>query len=262
MVDKNDSLLREVDEELRREQLEKLWQKYGTYAFIVAALIVVGVGGTKWLEARRLAAAEKAGAAYQQAVAALATGKSEDAAKALNALSADGPAGYAQLAELQLAGTALKSGNPAEALKIYERLGSERSSDRLLQGFAKLQAASIRMADADFTEMQNRLNDLIVAESPWRANAGELLGLAAMKAGKTDDARKAFERVMGERNAPQSVIERTRTFMGNLIAGELAKPKPAEGSQTKAPPDKSADMPKPEVPKAADTKPTEPAKKQ
>lgn len=262
MVDKNDSLLREVDEELRREQLEKLWQKYGTYAFVFAALIVVGVGGAKWLEAHRLAAAEKAGASYQQAVAAIAAGKPEDAARALNALSAEGPAGYAQLAELQLAGNALKSGNPAEALKIYERLGSDRSSDRLLQGFARLQAASIRMADADFTEMQNRLNDLIVAESPWRANAGELLGLAAMKAGKTGDARKAFEQVMGERNAPQSVIERTRMFMGNLIAGELAKTRPGEGSQTQAAPDTAADQPKPAEPKAADTKPTEPAKKQ
>lgn len=243
MVDKNDSLLREVDEELRREQLEKLWQKYGTYAFLVAALIVFGVGGTKWLEARRLDTAQKAGAAYQAAVTSLTAGKAEDAIKALTTLSSEGPAGYAQLAELQLAGAAVKSGNTAEALKLYEGIAKDRASDGLIQGFAQLQAASLRLADADFTEMQNRLNDLIATDSPWRANARELLGLAAMKAGKTDEARKSFEQIMGERNAPQSLIERTRTLMSSLVAADMGKPKPNE-------------------PKATDAKTPEPAKKQ
>lgn len=226
MVDRNDALLREVDEELRREQLEKLWQKYGTYAFAAAALIVVGVGGSKWLEARRQAAAEAAGTTYHTAVAALAAGKSDDAAKALSGIASAGPGGYALLSQLQLAGVALKAGNTADALKSFEEIGNSPSADRLLRGFAQLQAASLRMADADFTEMQNRLNDLTAADSPWRANAREMLGVAALKAGKTDEARKAFEQILGERNTPQSVIERARTYMSAIVAADLGKASP------------------------------------
>ncbi len=227
MVDKNDALAREIDEELRRDQIEKLWQQYGLYALIFAVFIVAGVGGTKWLEARRKAASEAAGAAYNAAISNLDAGKADDAEKALRGITASGAAGYAQLAQLRLAGAAMKAGKTAEALKSFEDLGKDTSADGLLRGFARLQAASLRMGEADFTEMQNRLNDLMAADSPWRANARELLGVAAMKAGKMDEARKAFEQLLGERNAPQSVTERVRTLMSSIVAAELAVAAPA-----------------------------------
>ena len=58
MIDQRDSLAREVDEELRREQLLKLWEKYGTYVVALIALIVVGVGGVKYYQYRTTVAAE------------------------------------------------------------------------------------------------------------------------------------------------------------------------------------------------------------
>lgn len=233
MVDKNDALAREIDEELRRDQIEKLWQKYGVYALIFALFIVAGVGGSKWLEASRKAAAEAAGASFNSAVASLEAGKSDEAVKALQGLTASGAAGYAQLAQLRLAGEALKSGKSAEALKSFEELSKNASADKLLRGFAQLQAASIRTSEADFTEMQNRLNDLMVADSPWRASARELLGVAALKAGKTDEARKAFEQILAERNAPQSVVQRAQTLMGRIVAADLAAANPAAAPATK-----------------------------
>lgn len=227
MVDKNDALAREIDEELRRDQIEKLWQKYGVYALMFAVLIVVGVGGTKWLEASRKAAAESAGAAYNSAISSLDAGKTDEATKALQGITTSGAAGYAQLAQLRLAGEASKAGNPAQALKSFETLGKDTSADKLLRGFAQLQAAALRAGEADFTEMQNRLNDLMAADSPWRANARELLGVAAMKAGRIDEARKAFEQILAERNAPQSVVERTQTLMRRIVAMDLATAGPA-----------------------------------
>ncbi len=232
MVDKNDALAREIDEELRREQIEKLWQKYGVYAIIFAVFIVAGVGGSKWLEASRKAASEAAGASYNTAISSLEAGKADEATKALQGITASGAGGYAQLAQLRLAGEALKAGKSAEALKLFDDLGKSSSTDKLLRGFAQLQAASIRTSDADFTEMQNRLNDLTAAESPWRANARELLGVAALKAGKTDEARKAFEQILAERNAPQSVVQRAQTLMGRIVAADLAAAKPAAPANT------------------------------
>lgn len=227
MVDRNDSLLREVDEELRREQIEKLWKTYGTYAIAAAVAIVIGVGGTKWLETRRIAAQQAAGASYQSAAAALAAKKPEEAVKTLDELAKSGSPGYALIADMRLAGAALEQGRPAEALERFESIAKRSGADNLLKGFAQLQAASIRLGEADFTEMKNRLNDLTVADSPWRANARELLGLAALKAGKTDDARRAFEQVLGERNIPPSVGERVGILMRSVVAVELDKPAPA-----------------------------------
>lgn len=235
MVDKNDALLREVDEELRREQLEKLWQKYGTYALVAAVLIVIGVGGTKWLEARRQAAAEAAGAAYHQAVASLAAGKGDDALKALGGIADNGPAGYAQLAKLQVAAAAAKAGKSAEALKSFEDIAKSSSSDTLIRGFAQLQAASLRMPEADFTEMQNRLNDLVNGTSAWRIPARELLGMAALKAGKLEDARTTLMPLLAEPNAPRGTLERVQVLLASVAAAELAKTAPAAPAAATAP---------------------------
>ena len=38
-------IIREVDEELRRERMMKLWERYGIYVVAVAVLVVVAVGG-------------------------------------------------------------------------------------------------------------------------------------------------------------------------------------------------------------------------
>src|SRR5215470_8642000 len=103
MIERDDSLLREVNEELRREQIAKLWDKYGVYALIGAAIIVLGVGGFKYWEARELQASEAAGARFLTAIKDLAESKADDAQTVLEGISKSGPAGYAILARLRLA---------------------------------------------------------------------------------------------------------------------------------------------------------------
>ncbi len=167
MVDKNDPLFREVDEELRREQMAKLWEKYGVYVIAAASLIVAFVGGFKFWESRQLALAQEAGGAEYEAARQLSsTGKADEAAKAFEAIAQSGQAGYAALAELTLAGSQLKAGRPQDALAIFEKLAKDPSADPLLSSFAAVQAASLRLGDADFAEMQNRLNPLARRQEP------------------------------------------------------------------------------------------------
>jgi hypothetical protein len=222
MVDKNDTLLREVDEELRREQLEKLWQRYGWVVISAAVLFVASVAIYKWVESGRIAAAQSAGARFEQALRLKADGKPDEAIKAFSGIAADGPRGYAALAKLQMAVKHAEAGRTAEALASYESLAQDGGADDLLRGFAQLQAAALRLGEADFTEMQNRLNDLVGDASPWRASARELLGLAALKAGKTAEARREFERLLGDAGTPPGIGDRVKIVMASLVAAELA----------------------------------------
>src|SRR5262245_3538808 len=102
MVQQRDQLAREVDEELRREQLLKLWEQYGTYMIVVAALIIVGVGGIKYYQHRNAVAAEAAGGRFITAARQVSDSQS-DARKELESIVTDGPTGYATLARLRLA---------------------------------------------------------------------------------------------------------------------------------------------------------------
>lgn len=223
MANNEDTLIREVEEELRRERMEQLWKQYGSYFVVMALAIIIGVGGFKFYQTRQLAAANTAGAAYEAAANLIQDGKQDDARKALDELIKTGPSGYAALARLKLAGLELGAGEKAKALAQYEALAGAAGADGLLRSFARLQAAALKIGDADFTEVENRLNDLVGESSPWRANARELIALAALKAGKNDTARKALENVMADRTAPADVRERAQIMMSEIVASDLAK---------------------------------------
>jgi hypothetical protein len=237
MVDNNDPLFREVDEELRREQWAKLWEKYGTYVIAGAALIVALVGGFKFWEGRQIALAEASGASYQAAFDLAKAGKSDERAKALQEIAANGPKGYASLAELTLAGSHLEAGRREEALAVFDRLSRDGRADGLLSSYAALQAAALRLGEADYAEMQTRLGTLTGDGSPWRYNARELLGSAALKAGKLDDARIAFAPLLADPKVPDGTLERVRRSMALIATAELAQGTPSAGPPASAAPD-------------------------
>ena len=218
-----DNLIREVDEEIRREKLLRFWDQFGIYVIGVAALIVFGIGGYRYMEYQRSQTAGAAGARYQAALQLAEAGKPDEALKALETIGKEGTTGFATLAELRIAGAEAKKGHFDEAVAIYDRIGNQASADALLAGFAKLQAAMLRLGTADWTEMQKRLNDLRADSSPYRASARELLGIAAYKAGKTDEARRTFEQLITDKKAPQSVGDRARIMMLVLTEAEIAK---------------------------------------
>ena len=95
MVDKNDSLAREIDEELRRERLEKLWERYGMYVLGVAGAIVVAVGGYQLYDQHKKSVAAESGARYEDAVKLIEQVKTDDAQKALLQIISSGHSGYA-----------------------------------------------------------------------------------------------------------------------------------------------------------------------
>ena len=235
MVDKNDTLLREVDEELRRERLEKLWDKYGIYVLGAAALFVAMVGGYTFLDARARSAAEAGGAQFEQATALVTAGKADEASKAFEGIAAGDKAGYAALAELNLAAALVKSGKTADALAAFEKLAVKPGIDPLFTGFAQLQAASLRMGDADFTEVKNRLTLLMADGSSWKAAATEMLGTAAIKAGKLDEARAALAPLLADPRLSRTAVERVKLLMSAVAGLETGSATPASaGTATPA----------------------------
>ena len=223
MVDKNDALAREIDEELRREKFEKLWEQYGTYILVAAGTIVAAVAGYQFYDQRQKTMNAESGARYEEAVTLVEQSKTDDAQKALSDIIAGGHKGYASLAQLQLAGVHLKANRTKDALAVFEALATSPTADADIKTFALLQAASLRLADADLTELQNRLKPLAEGTSPWRFQARELLGTAAFKAGKIDEARTWLTPLLTDPETPRAALERVELILGSIAASEAGK---------------------------------------
>lgn len=238
MSEQTDTFVREVQEEMRRERLAQLWDRYGVIAIVLAALLVVGVGGYKYFEYSSQKSREAAGQQFEAAAQLAVVGKAKEAQQAFETLAKSGPAGYRALSGLRAAGALAEENKRAEAVTAYDAVAKDANADVVLRDFAALQAALLRVDEADWTEMQNRLKDLINDGNAWRASARELLGLAAMKAGKQDEARKAFEQILGDSAATPATAQRAQVMMTILTEAALAKA--ADAKEPAKPPAEAA----------------------
>jgi hypothetical protein len=261
MADEHDILIKEVNEDLQRERMQKLWEQYSGYILAGAAAIIIGVGGFKFMEHRRQTAAEAAGAAYVSAVTQLRDNKRDDAQKAFDALARSQP-GLGALAKLRLAAADRDAGKTAEALAAYDSLAADRAIDPLLSDFARLQTAMLTIDTANWTEMQNRLTPLNTETNAWRHAARELLGLAAQKAGMATEARTYFGQLIGDSTTPAAIGERAKMVMAILTEAELAKAMPSPMAPVKdTAPTMTPPAVAPAVAPANQTTPAAPAKK-
>jgi hypothetical protein len=216
-------IFREVEEDLRRERYEALWKQYGNIVVAAALVIILGVAAYKGWQYWQQSRAETAGARFEGALQLFRDGKTDEAVTALSALVSDAPVGYQTLGRMRLAAEDAKAGKKAEAIAQYQAVADDASVDSLLRGFAQLRVADLRIDDADFTEMQNRLTPLMAEGQPWRYSAEELMGLAAYKAGNAEAASRSFTLLLSDPGAPQGLRQRAEMMM-TLIAADTAKP--------------------------------------
>ena len=131
------------------------------------------------------------------------------------------PQDTAALAKLHLAGDQSKAGKIRRSVATYESLAKDPGADDLLKSFAQLQAASLRLPDADYAEIQNRLTPLAGDDAPFGKSARELLGIAAYKAKKYDEARKYLEPLLIDPNASDAIQDRVKVVMADIAAAEV-----------------------------------------
>jgi hypothetical protein len=211
-------IFHEVDEEVRRERLHRLWERYSIYIIAVAVLIVGGIGGWRgyeWWIGKQAAAA---GAKFEAAVALSEAGKHAQAQAAFAQLATgDAPGGYRTLARFRVAAE-LVAEKPAEAAKAYDALAADPSLGSSLQDLATLRAAMLRVDTASFADMQLRLAPLAAEGRPFRHTARELLALSAWHQHDYAAARKYIDMITGDPAAPPLMRARAETLAALIAA--------------------------------------------
>ncbi len=210
-------IFREVDEAVRHEQYKKLWDKYGIIAIGAAVLIVGSVAGYKGWNAWQASRSAAAGGEYMAAVALAQDKKPVEARKALEKIVSDAPGGYQVLAQLRLAAEMAKAGDKAGAVRGYDFVAADTGVDEILRGFARVQAAMLRIDDAKEAEIKKRLDGMSAASNPWRHSAREYLGLAAWKAGNHAAAEQHYQQSLSDPTTPAGIRQRAEVMLALII---------------------------------------------
>ena len=205
-------IFREVDEEVRREQLKKLWERYGNYVVAAAIVVVAGVGawrGYEWWEARKAA---EAGAAFEAASALADAGKRSEAEAAFAKIAADGTAGYRHLARMREAAE-LAQTDPKAAIAAYDKIAADGAVGPVLQDLAARRAGALLIDAGPYAEAQQRLEPLAAADRTFRYTAREFLVLAAWRAGDSAAAKRWADTIMTDAQTPAATSSRVEMLM-------------------------------------------------
>jgi hypothetical protein len=208
-------LFDEVDEDVRREQLKKLWDQYSIYIVAAAFLVVAAVGGWRgyqYLEAKKAA---EAGAAFDKAIELSEQNKSAEAEAAFNNLAATAPSGYRMLARLRAAAE-IATHEPQAAVKLYDEISADRSIGALEQELARIRAAGLLVDTATYPTLVQRLEASTAPQATFRHTARELLALSAWHVNDTTTARKWLDLIANDAETPPGLRSRAEALQALL----------------------------------------------
>jgi hypothetical protein len=210
-------IFREVDEEVRRDQLKKLWERYGIFVIALAVLFVAAVAGWRGYQWWQTKLAAESGAAFTSAVSLSEQGKYEEAEAAFAKIAKEGTASYRALAAMREA-TALAQRDSKAAVAAFDALANNRALGPVMQDLAALRAGIILVDTVPYEELRGRIEPLTGAGRAFHHSARALLALSAWRANDTATARRWSEIILADNETPPGIHTQAEILMSLLGA--------------------------------------------
>jgi hypothetical protein len=218
MADQNDSFIREVNDELRSEQMQRVWRRLGPIIITVAVLVVLGTAGYRVYEYWTDDRSSQSGDQFLAAQKLAADGKTDEALKAFEALEKTGFGSYPILAEFRSASLLAQKGDQKGAIAAFEALGKNNAVPEALRDVAHIRAGWLLIDNGTYEQVSAEVEALATPGNAMRSSAREALGLSAYKAGQLDRAREWFEQIVEDTQAPRNVSNRAQIMLDNITA--------------------------------------------
>lgn len=208
-------IFREIDEELRRDNLLNLWRRYAKYIIAAVVLALVIAGGIAAWRDHQLKQRQAQSARYAAALSLLREGKEAEAAKIFASIAQDG-GGYGQLAVFEGADLAAKAGDRKAAVAAYDKIAASSDVDAEFRDVAVLLSVMNSLPSGDAQAAIDRLKPLTDSGNPWRATALELTAAARLKAGDKPGALEIYKKLADDLAAPEGVRGRAAEMAAAL----------------------------------------------
>jgi hypothetical protein len=223
----NEAFLREVDEDLRRDQLEGFAKTYGKWVIAAVVLFLAAVAGYLYWQDRQ----EKKAAAQSEELmsiyADIGNGKIEQAKKRLQPLESSNVALVRSLALLSEAAIAMNANDRDTALAKFRAVAADEDVPEPYRNLALIRATTLEFDQLKPEETVSRLQALAKPGNPWFGTAGELTAMAYLKQGQKDKAGRVFAAIAADRQVPDSIRSRAVQIAGTLgvdASAELPEP--------------------------------------
>jgi hypothetical protein len=202
----------EVNEELRRQQLKSIWDRFGVYIIGFAVLIILSVGGNEIINHLNNRVSQRESNAFDNALNLIENGNDSAGLDQLIKLT-EGKTGYKGLALFRLSSESLTNGNYREAVDYLKKASIDKTLTNNFRVFAKIKAGLILVDNGSFSEVDVLLKEVIESGGPFSFHAKEILALALIKNGRDLEAQEIFQEIANDASAPPVLARRAEIFL-------------------------------------------------
>lgn len=218
----DEAFLREVDEELRRDQLASVWTRYGRWLIAGIIIALAGFGAAIYWQYHQEQVAGEEGEKLQKAYDDL-VAQNVTAAKApLDQLAASKIAGYRAMARFTQADLLLQNKDLKGAAAKFGEIANDASIGQPLRDLALIRQTSAEFDTLKPDVVVSRLRLLAAKGSPWLGSAGELVGAAYIKMNKPDLAAALFHQMADDETVPESIRQRAVKIAETMSVGPVS----------------------------------------
>ena len=214
--DPTNTFLREVDENLRRDQLRDFGKKYGGWLAAAVALFLAAAGGYIYWQYHKQQRSEQQVEQLAQTYTNIGSGKAGNALQQFDELSNAGSEAVRASALFAAAALALQQNNSKLATAKYREVAGDDGMPKPYRDIALIRHTALEFDQLQPQEVIPRMEPLAKPGGPWFGSAGEMTAMALIKQGKRAEAGRLFATIANDRTVPDSIRARSVQIAGSL----------------------------------------------
>ena len=214
--DISESFKREVDENLRRDQLQDFFKKYGNLIVVAVVLFLAASGGYIWWRQHQVQEHEGQVEKLAQVYKDIGSGSTGQAPQELDALSKSGSKAVRASALFARAALALQQNDAKLATATYKSIADDSSYPEPYRHVALVRQTALEFDSLKPDDVIARLAPLAKRGEPWFGSAGEMTALAMVKQGKRQEAGQLYAAIAKDPTVPETIRARAVQVAGSL----------------------------------------------
>jgi hypothetical protein len=225
----NETFLREVDENLRRDRARDFAKKYGSWLIGAVAVFLIASGGWIYWQYRQQQLAEQQIEQLAEVYRDIGSGKVDQAPQKLDKLVADGGDGLRASALFTSAAIALEKNDVKSATAKFAQMANDDDLPKPYRELALIRQTALEFDRLKPEEVIARLQPLAKPGSPWFGSAGDMTAAALFKQGKKAEAGRLYGTIAKDPTVPDSIRARSIQIASSLgVDASSARPGPAK----------------------------------
>lgn len=212
----SETFIREVDENLRRDQAEDFFKRWGGLIIAGVVLLLIAAAVFLWWRQSQMDQARRHSEEMSAIIENIGGGRTKDVPQQLDAIAADGNDVYRASALMTKAALALQSGNRSSAIEEYRRVSADQALPEEYRTAALVRLTGLEFDALPPEQVISRLQEIAKPGNAWFGSAGELTAMALLKQNRRTEAGRMFGAIAADRQVPQSLRGRAVQIAGTL----------------------------------------------